>query len=67
MYLSVEASSTTMYVQNMIPHRIFGDKPPKKAFTSAKPELSHMMIFSFPLYIHVAKEKMMKMEPVITR
>lgn len=63
MSLWVEASSTTIYVQNMSPHHILGDKTPEEAFTGVKPEVSHLNIFGCLVYIHVPKEKRTKMEP----
>ena len=32
-------------------------------FTGEKPELSHLKIFGFPVYLHVPKEKISKLEP----
>jgi hypothetical protein len=63
MFLWGEASSTTVYIQNRSPHRILGDKTPEEAFTSVKPEVSHLRIFGCPVYIHVPKEKRTKLEP----
>lgn len=37
MFLWVEASSTTVYVQNRSPHQILGDTTPKEAFIGVKP------------------------------
>ena len=42
---------------------ILGDKTPEKAFIGVNPEVSHLRIFGFPIYIHVHKEKILKMEP----
>jgi hypothetical protein len=47
----------------MSPHKILGDKTPKDAFTRVKPEIGHLTIFGFPVYIHVPVEKRTKMEP----
>jgi hypothetical protein len=63
MFLWGEASSTAVYVQNKSPHQILGDKTPEEAFTSVKPEVSHLRIFGCPVYIHVPKEKRTKLEP----
>lgn len=57
--LWVEATNTSMY----IPHSILGDTTPEDAFTSVKPEVSHLSIFGHPVYIHVPKEKRSKMDP----
>jgi hypothetical protein len=61
--LWVEASSTTVYIQNRSPHAILENKTPKETFTNEKPEVRHLRIFGFPVYIHVPKEKRTKMEP----
>jgi hypothetical protein len=58
-----EASSTTVYVQNRIPHKILGNKTPEEVFIGKKPEVNHLRIFGCPVYIHVSKEKRTKLEP----
>jgi hypothetical protein len=40
-----------------------GSKTPEEVFTGKKPKVSHLSIFGFPVYIHVPKEKRMKLEP----
>jgi hypothetical protein len=32
-------------------------------FTGKKPEVSHLKIFGYPVFIHIPKEKRNKMEP----
>jgi hypothetical protein len=61
--LWAKACNTTFYVQNRSPHSILKDKTPKEAFTTVKPEIGHLRIFSCPVYIHVPKEKRTKLEP----
>jgi hypothetical protein len=63
MHLWEEASSTVVYVQNRIPHKILGNKTPKEVFTGKKPEISHLRIFGCLVFIHVPKEKRTKLEP----
>lgn len=63
MSLWAEAISTTVYVQNQSFHCILGGKTPEEAFNGVKPEVRHLRIFGFPVYIHVPKDKRMKMEP----
>lgn len=58
-----EAASTTVYVQNRSSHAAQGDKTPEEAFTGEKPKVGHLRIFGSPVYIHISKEKRMKMEP----
>ena len=63
MHLWVEAAKTTMYVQNHNPHRVLKNKTPKEVFFGKKPEVSHLRIFGCPVYIHILKEKRMKLDP----
>ena len=37
---------------------------PKESFTGVKPEVRHLCIFDYPIYIHVPKDKRMKLEPL---
>ena len=62
MFLWEEASRTVAYVHNRCPHNIVKNMTPKEAFTRVKPEVGHLRIFGIPLYIHVPKEKMTKLE-----
>jgi hypothetical protein len=39
-----------------------GNKTPEEVFTEKKPEVNHLRIFGCPMYIHVPKEKIMKLE-----
>ena len=63
MHLWVEAVGTTVYVQNRSPHKVLGNKTPKDIFSAEKLEVSHLRIFGCPIFIHVPKEKRMKLEP----
>ena len=58
-----EAAKTTMYVQNRTPHRVLENKTPEEVFSGKKPEVSHLRIFSCPVYIHIPKEKRTKLDP----
>jgi hypothetical protein len=51
MFLWAEASNTTIYVHNISPHLMLGDKTPEEAFTGVKPEVNHLRIFACPIYI----------------
>jgi hypothetical protein len=37
---------------------------PKESFTGVKHEIGHFRIFGCPVYLHVPKEKMSKIEPL---
>jgi hypothetical protein len=45
MHLWVEASGMAIYVQNISPHKILGNKTPEEVITGKKPEVSHLRIF----------------------
>ena len=52
-----------MYIQNISPHAILGEKTPKEVFTKKKPAIYHIRIFGTPMYVHVPKEKRAKLDP----
>ena len=62
MHLWVEACNTAVYVQNHCPHRVLGMSTPEEAFTSKKPDISHLKIFGSFVYIHVTKDTRKKLE-----
>ena len=57
------SSRTPIYVHNYNPHRVLENKAPEEVFSSKKLEVSHLRIFSCPLYIHIPKEKRTKLDP----
>jgi hypothetical protein len=63
MHLWEEASKMVVYVQNRSPHKILGNMTHEEVFTRKNPKVSHLRIFGCPLFIHVPKEKRMKLEP----
>jgi transposase InsO family protein len=63
MCLWTEAAMTAVYVQNRLSHSALGLKPPEEMFTGKKPEVSHLKIFGYPLFIHIPKEKRNKLDP----
>ena len=50
-------------MQNRCPHKILGMSTPEEAFSSKKPDISHLRIFGSPVYIHVTKDARKKLEP----
>ena len=58
-----EAAHTAVYIQNKSLHAILGEKTPEEVFTGKKPAQDHMRIFGTTIYIHVPKEKRLKLEP----
>jgi hypothetical protein len=57
-------SMTTVYVQNRSPHKTLRNMMSEEAFTGVKPEVGHFRIFGCPVYIHVPKEKRIKLDPL---
>ena len=64
MHLWAEAARETMYVHNRTLHRVLENKTPEEAFSGIKPEVSHLRIFSYLVYIHILKEKRTKLYPL---
>ena len=64
MTLCVDATNTSVYVQNKSPHQVFGNKTLEEPFTGVKPDVSHLTIFGCSVYIHIPKEKRSKLEPL---
>eukprot|EP00253_Pinus_taeda_P016356 PITA_16356 len=54
--LPEEACTTTVYIQNMVPHRVLGKITPEEFISIKKPKLSHFKIFGSIAYCHVADE-----------
>jgi hypothetical protein len=63
MYLWAEATRTVVYVQNKSPHKVLENKTPEEVFSGEIPEVSHLMIFIFLVYIHIPKDKRTKLDP----
>ena len=63
MHLWVEATRTMVYVHNCTPHRVLKTKTSKEVFFGKKPEVSHLRIFGYLVYIHIPKEKRTKLDP----
>jgi hypothetical protein len=63
MTLWVDTCMTTVYVQNRSPHQILKNITLKESFTGVKLESGHFRIFGCPVYFHVPKEKISKIEP----
>jgi hypothetical protein len=63
MHLWAETIRTTVYIQNKLSHSALGFKTPKEMFTGKKPEVSHLKIFGFPVFLHISKEKRTQLDP----
>jgi hypothetical protein len=63
MFLWAKACCTTIYIFNKCSHKVLKDKTIKEAFTGEKLDVSHFRTFGNPIYIHVPRDKRMKLEP----
>ena len=63
MHLWAKVARTNVYVQNISPHRVLGNKTPKEMFSGEKLEVNHLIIFGCPVYVCVPMEKRSKLEP----
>jgi hypothetical protein len=63
MHLWVEATRTIVYVQNRLSHSALGFKTLEEMFSRNKPEVSHLKIFGFLVFVHILKEKRTKLDP----
>jgi hypothetical protein len=63
MYLWAEAARTVVYVQNRSPHKVLENKTPDEVFSGEVPEVSHLRIFGCLVYIHIPKDKRIKLDP----
>jgi transposase InsO family protein len=63
MCLWEEATMEVVYVQNRLSHSGLGFKTPEEMFIGKKPEVSHLKIFGYLVFIHITKEKRNKLEP----
>jgi hypothetical protein len=63
MFLWVEAHCTEICILNRCPRELLKDITPKEAFIWKNLEVLHFRVFKSQIYIHVPKEKRMKLEP----
>ena len=63
MYLWEEVAIIVVYVHNRISHSALGNKTPEEIFFNERPEVSHLNSFGCPVYIHIPKEKISKLDP----
>ena len=63
MHLWDEATRTTVYVQNILSHSALGFKTPEEMYIGKKPEVNHLKIIGFPVFVHITKEERTKLDP----
>ncbi|KAH9292825.1 hypothetical protein KI387_042000, partial [Taxus chinensis] len=61
-YLWAEACSTTVYIQNRVPHKVLGKMTPEEAFTGKKPDVGHFRIFGSLAYCHIPEDTRTKLD-----
>lgn len=62
MFLCSNACNTTVYLQNKSPHRVLEDKTLEEMFTGKRSKVSHLRIFSSPVYVHISMKKKTELE-----
>ena len=58
-----KAARTTVYLHNRTLHNVLENETPKEVLFGRKLEVSHLVIFGCPVYIHISKEKRTKLDP----
>ncbi len=64
-YFWVEAVVTVVYIMNQTPTAGVRGMTPKKKFTSKKPNVSHLKMFGYIVYVHVLDKKRLKLDPKV--
>ena len=59
----VDVARIVIYVQNTLSHSALEFKGHEEMYIGKKPEVIHLKIFGFPLYVHIPKEKRTKLDP----
>ena len=62
-FLWVEVCNTTVYIQNMSPHKVLGSKTSEEAYPGKKLDVGHFKILGCLTYSHVPSKKRTKLEP----
>ncbi len=62
-YFWAEAVATAVYIMNRTPTLAIHGMTPEEKFTSKKPDVSHLIVFSRIAYVHVPNEKRSKLDP----
>jgi hypothetical protein len=63
MHLCEEAARTTMYVQNKLSRSALGFKTPEEMFYGKKPEVRHLKIFGFLVFVQIPNERRTELDP----
>jgi hypothetical protein len=57
-----EAMNTTIDIKNRCPTRSLKSKMPQEAWTSRKPDGSHLRVFGYKTFVHIPNEKINKLK-----
>jgi hypothetical protein len=63
MQLWAEAARTTVYVKDRLSCSAIGFNTHEEMFFEEKIEVRHLKIFGCPVFVHISKEKRIKMDP----
>jgi hypothetical protein len=58
-----EVAKTAVSMQNRSPHKVLENKTPEEMFSEEKLEVNHLRIFGCPVFVHVTKQKRIKLDP----
>ena len=62
MHIWAEATRKIVYVQNRLSHSDIRFKTPEEMFIGRNLDVSHLKIFGFPVYVHIPKENITKLD-----
>jgi hypothetical protein len=62
-YFWAEAVVIAIYIMNRTPTAVVHGMTLEEKFTSNKPDVSHLRVFSYIAYVHVPDEKRSKLDP----
>jgi len=62
-YSWAEVITTIVYIMNRTPTMVVHGMTPKEKFIGKKPNVSHLIMFGYIVYMHVPNEKRSKLDP----
>jgi hypothetical protein len=66
-YFWAEVVATTVYIMNRTPTTTIHGMKIEEKFTSKKPDVSHLIMFSCIAHVHVPSEKRSKLDPKVDK
>ncbi len=58
----VKAMNMAVYIKNQCPTKALESRTPQEAWTSRKPDVSHLRVFGCKAFVHIPYEKRRKLE-----